>query len=469
MRLSPRLPRRSTRAGQPRPAPFVDLRVGGRLLADARRHVEDFSDGEQAGFLICRSAATAQGEVLLAIEFHAVPTEEITGRGGDYALSWSPAFNARMIERASELDASLVILHSHGPRSTVQLSPDDRRNAAQLLPTMSRLLGGRTCATIVLGEGCVDGRTWIEGRPGPAVRRMVVVSDTVDWWYAGAIAQPAPPRQRHDRQARAITAARHDLVSRARVVVVGCSGGGSHVCQQLAHQGVGTIVPLDDELVEEVNLGRMVGSMPADVGRTCKVDVMERLITSIDPEIVCVPVPHRFPSAEALEAMKTADVLVCCVDSFLVREQLATFARRYLLTMIDIGIGIETTDGALVTADGQLLVTMPESPCPRCTPLLSDAVLAAEHAERPPGYDRNPLGGEPQVVSMNGTLASEACNSVLDVLTGYSGGSRGPGWWAYDGRRGTLERCELPPAWPACPSCAQLGQGDPPRTAQLEA
>ena len=43
-----------------------------------------------------------------------------------------------------------------------------------------------------------------------------------------------------------------------------------------------------------------------------------------------------------------------------------------------------------------------------CGPLLSDAVLERERRERPPGYDENPNApGEPQVVSMNGTLASE--------------------------------------------------------------
>src|SRR2546422_808177 len=81
-----------------------------------------------------------------------------------------------------------------------------------------------------------------------------------------------------------------------------------------------------------------------------------------------------------------------------------------------------------------------------CGGLINEAVLERERRQRPPGYDRNPNApGDPQVVSMNGVLASEACNAALDLITGYAAGSRGTGWWNYNGRSGELVRCETPP------------------------
>jgi hypothetical protein len=70
------------------------------------------------------------------------------------------------------------------------------------------------------------------------------------------------------------------------------------------------------------------------------------------------------------------------------------------------------------------------SSCLRCGPLLSDAVLERERHDRLPGYDlnANPLGN-PQVVSMNGVLASGAVNCALALVTGYSNGARGATWW----------------------------------------
>lgn len=131
-------------------------------------------------------------------------------------------------------------------------------------------------------------------------------------------------------------------------------------------------------------------------------------------------------------------------------------------------MNITTKDERLERAAGQMVVVLPESACLRCTPLLSDAVLERERQERPPGYDLNPHAlGAPQVVSMNGVLASEACNSALDLLTGYARGARGAGWWGYDGRSGEVTKYELPSRRPRCAACAEQGHGDPLSTTSL--
>jgi molybdopterin/thiamine biosynthesis adenylyltransferase len=246
------------------------------------------------------------------------------------------------------------------------------------------------------------------------------------------------------------------------VAVIGNSGGGSHLCQQLAFAGVGRIIPIDGQLVENVNRGRMIGSRAPDVDKAFKTEVMERLITEIDSSIVVDAVSELFPSRRSLEAMKSADVIVACVDRFDVRAQINTFCRRHHLPLVDVGLNIETDeDEKLLRADGQVIAVIPDSPCMRCTPLLSDAVLEREKRDRPPGYDRNPNAlGDPQVVSMNGTLASEATNIVLDLITGYARGARGAGWWQYDGRSGHLDPCPLPPHREGCPACAEFGRGD---------
>jgi molybdopterin/thiamine biosynthesis adenylyltransferase len=245
------------------------------------------------------------------------------------------------------------------------------------------------------------------------------------------------------------------------VAVLGLSGGGSHAFPQLAHQGVGTLIPIDDEIVDATNLGRLIGATESDVDTTAKVAVAERVATAIDSSITVIPVPARFPSSEAIAALKSADIVVACVDRFAAREAINAFCRRYLIPLVDIGMSIRSTGEQLATADGQVIVSLPGKPCMRCF-FITDAVLARERAERPPGYDENPdAPGEPQVVSMNGVLASEACNCVLDLITGYSGGRRGARQWQYDGRTGHLEPFDLPSARHGCPACAEEGHGDP--------
>jgi hypothetical protein len=173
-------------------------------------------------------------------------------------------------------------------------------------------------------------------------------------------------------------------------------------------------------------------------------------------------VNERFPSQKTIAALKRADIVVACLDQFDAREAVNAFCRRYLIPLVDIGMSITSAGERLAKVDGQVIVSLPGEPYLRCF-FLTDALLESERRHRPPGYDENPdAAGDPQVVSMNGVLASEACNCVLDLVTGYSGGRRGARQWQYDGRSGELVPSELPSRRARCPACAQEGQGDPP-------
>ena len=451
-----------TRGGRPQEiARIVDLRITSLLFQEVRTHVEDFRRGEEAGFLICSYSRTEVGHMLLAREWHPVPDDVIQRNSGGSVLSWAARFNSHVLQRAVDLNAAVVLVHSHGTGAP-SFSPDDRARERQLFGAMSRLVAPAPAGTLLLGEDDAAGSFWLNGRNELRFRRLVVVGDRIENWYSVAH-RPAEgaPRQRLLRQAAAIGPAAGAELARARVAVVGVSGGGSHVIQQLAHQGVGTLIPIDDQTVDETNLGRLVGATRADVDKATKVALARRVATAIDSTIDVDGVEGRFPSRSTIAALKEADVVVACLDRFDAREAVNAFCRRHLIPLIDIGMAIRSVGERLATADGQVIVSLPGQPCLRCF-FLTDAVLARERLERPPGYDQNSNAlGDPQVVSMNGVLASEACNCVLDLLTGYSNGRRGARQWQYDGRRGSLEPFDLPPARPGCPACAEEGHGDP--------
>jgi tRNA A37 threonylcarbamoyladenosine dehydratase len=69
-----------------------------------------------------------------------------------------------------------------------------------------------------------------------------------------------PPDAGLNRQTVAIGPESDLKLAQAVVAIVGVSGGGSHVFQQLTHQGVGSLVPIDNQVLSETNLGRHVGA-----------------------------------------------------------------------------------------------------------------------------------------------------------------------------------------------------------------
>lgn len=440
----------------------LDLRISADLFSRLRGHVEDFRRGEEAGFLLCSLSRLPDRDVLLARDFIPIPDTALErGRDGS-VLSWSAEFNSEVLQQALESEATLVLVHSHG-HSGPRFSGDDRRKELPLFGALSRLLDPLPTGTLLLGDGDASGSFWVGGANSLIFRRLVIVGETIESWHSVELRRPKHAvRRRLARQSIAIPASDLNLAD-ATVAVVGVSGGGSHVIQQLSHQGVGTLIPIDDQVVDETNLGRLVGATEADIDVTPKTELARRVAEGIDSSIDVKPVPGRFPSAKSIAALKQAEIVVACLDSFRARADLNKFCRRYLIPLIDIGMVIRTRDERLILANGQLIVTLPDSACMRCW-FLDDATLAQEERNRPAGYDQDPdAPGDPQVVSMNGTLASEACNSVLDLLTGFSGGQRGAKIWRYDGRSGELEQGDLPSVRPGCDACAERALGDPVR------
>lgn len=435
----------------------VELRIGVGDFRLLRSVLEPSGGRERAAFLFVRPSMTADCVRLLVTGWWEVPDAALIGHD-DRGLRWSADFNVQVLGEAISRRGGVVLIHSHGALGAY-FSVTDSKVAASLMPPFSRLLASAV-GSVVLGEKGAAARFWVGGEEFVQRFGIAMIGETIHTWPTVGLAEHSLERRRLARQNLAIGGTSDAALRAANVAIVGLCGGGSHVTQQLTHAGVGNLILIDDQPVEDVNRGRMVGSRHDDDGRP-KVDVLERLVLAIDPSVVVVKVPARVPAPSSLEAIKHADVVVACVDSFVAREQINSFCRRHLIPLVDIGLTIESKNGQLASAKGQVVVVTPDSSCLRCSPLLSDAVLDAERAGRPPGYDSAlDAQADPQVVSMNGVLASEAVNCVLHLLTGYAGTTR-TGWWAYDGQVGSLVPCARPPRRLRCDACAEQGHGDP--------
>jgi molybdopterin-synthase adenylyltransferase len=432
-----------------------------RVDTELRAGPRDDRELESAGFLLCGKAVLPDRVLLLAREWRPIPLDRRADRAG-YGLAWTALFNAEILDEVDGLHAVPILVHRHESRRDAALSRRDRQAGDPLAARLSALAEHHLAGTAVFHDSTASGLFWEQGCTVGQLDRVRISGAPVTDLYPSRRLAPGH-RPRLQRQTLAMGPDSDAKLATAKVAVIGLSGGGSHIVQQLAHAGVGTLILLDDDVVEESNRGRIVGSRHDDDGRL-KTVVMQRLVEGIDPAIDVRAVPHRSSDPEGLAALRDADVIVACVDRFDVRADINSIARRYLIPLIDIGMTIESRGEVLVSATGQVILTVPGAPCMRCTPLVSDAVLERERLYAPPGYDRNPNApGQAQVVSMNGLLASLAVTQVLAVVTGYlpAGRIAAGGWWQYDALEGQLDFSPLTFRRKACPGCAEEGQGDP--------
>ena len=245
-------------------------------------------------------------------------------------------------------------------------------------------------------------------------------------------------------------------ISATTAAVVGVGGLGSHLVQQLAYLGVGALVFVDADSVEESNLNRLIGARPRDVG-AAKVEVCARLAKAVNPALAAVPIAARVEDPRAHEAISSADVVFGCFDRDLPRLTLTHIASElgqpYFDLASDSGGGTEPWYGGRVVfahGDGCLsclgLLDQEEI---RRDGLAPDQRAAHDHVY---GLDTAALDRPgPAVVSVNGVVASLAVTLFIETWAGIQAPPR---HLIYRGEQRRLLRSVDEPA-PNCFYCAR--------------
>jgi molybdopterin/thiamine biosynthesis adenylyltransferase len=255
-------------------------------------------------------------------------------------------------------------------------------------------------------------------------------------------------------------------IAATAVAIVGAGGLGSHVAQQLGYLGVRQFGLVDDDIVTDSSLNRLVGSIDTDVAAgTTKVTVAKRMIEAMNPSASVVPVELRLADDRAKAVIADVDVVFGCLDQDLPRLALTEVCARLAKPYFDLatdteGAGDEVRyGGRVILADG--------SRCPVCLKALDQAEMTRdamnpeqrEAHDRIYGVRRKALEGTgPMVVSINGAVASLAVTEFICLVTGL----RKPiGQLIYRGERGTVGQVRDLPE-PDCYYCKGLwGTGLP--------
>ena len=453
---------------------IVELRVPGdlqnRLMADITRAQE------WAGYLLCGVSHLDDREVLLGRDWVPVPAEFQISNSG-HGFSWHPNFDVQMLNRIQGENLAGVVLHYHGGSSPTLGMSSDRQTARSLMPFLSAEAPGRSHIFGVLGEHAGSGAVFRDGKETNDLGGLRICTSWLDDWSVARSSRRQPVSARQDRMVRGFGEGAFQRLRSAKVGIVGCGGGGSHVVQQLAYLGVGSLVLVDADSVEETNLNRLIGAVPkrsrrslidrvlrrslGDVGHP-KVDVMKRLVDSIDETIAVRTFTTHFPTRDTVEALRECDILIACVDKLQVRDDLNRLCKRYLIPLLD--VGLEISPGAGGSGDvkaipGRMTKVLADGPCLRCQGVISDAKLAAERDGKPMGYTGAARIPDPAVVTLNGIVASIAATEVLQLLTGFAGTDAPNCGWMYDGLRGNTER--VIKGFRGCMACnVERGRGD---------
>lgn len=391
------------------------------------RHLLGHPEGHEEGaLLLAGRIRSPHGVIFLVRKVFPILKDAII-TSSPVHLDVEPKFIAKVLKKARREKLSVIQAHSHPFSKTgVSFSSRDDFGEGKLFPKILQRIPGVEHAALVFGQGDnFKGRVWLpDGKTIFSISSLRVVGPVIK--EISSTSKPKLPRINKlifDRQIRALGPNGHFAIKNLTVGIVGVGGNGSQIVQALARMGVGQIIAIDPDKVENHNRSRLIGARKEDAdNHIFKIEIMKRLVDEVDNNNtkfigISEPVEH----AKSLDVLKESDVIFCCTDNLNSRDLLNGFAHLYLIPVIDMGLEFQPDkNGNLYRASGYFVTIIPGYLCLHSLKIVTEKDILKEKGQaQHPGYlgkKERPAG---QVIAFNGLVAYHAIAEFLNMTTGF--------------------------------------------------
>lgn len=406
------------------------------MSGDQHTHLQSFlfpGDGfEAVAILLCGRRNGDRRHRLTVREVHDIPYDqcERTPR----KITWHTDAIADILERATAEKLSVVKVHSH-PGGYAKFSGIDDEGDARLLPMVKGYVEADIPhgSVVMLPNGEMFGRVLGDDGNMHDLASISVAGDDLMFWYPNSGTPAAPSFVAS--HAQAFDVGTIERMQRMSFAVIGASGTGSPVFEQLMRLGAGEIIAVDDDVTEERNINRILNSTMEDaVERRMKVDVLAAAATRAGLGTTVIPIRKSLWDADVIRAVAQCDVVFGCMDTVDGRYLLNVLSTHYHIPYFDIGVRLDAVrkgpeKGRISEACGTVNYLQPGRSSLMSRGLFSMADVAAAGLRRQDptahdrqvkdGYIRGTVGHRPAVISVNMLGASLAVNEFLARLHPY--------------------------------------------------
>lgn len=409
---------------------IVKLRLTGAQHADLQRHLFPGDGNEAVALALCGRRRGGDHHVLTVRRLLTIPHERCSSRT-PWQVTWPADVLPPLLQEAAARHMAIVKFHSHHGGLASFSGTDDQADV-DLFSSVDAWVddGLPHASTVMLPDGTMFGRAVL---PGGALRPLdliAVAGDDLRFWRSGTESREVAGEAlvRHRQLFGDGTLGR---LRRLTVAVIGCSGTGSVVVEQLARLGVGGLILVDPDRVERKNLNRILNATLEDAlqGRF-KVHVLRRAVEAMALGTDVSSIPENLAAPDVIRAVAAADIAFGCMDGPEGRHLLNRLCAFYLLPYFDVGVRLEADgQGGIDQVAGTVHYLQPDG-----SSVLSRGVLTMEevqtwaldrtdpeeYGERlKAGYIKGVRVDRPAVISVNMQLASMAVNEFLARLHPY--------------------------------------------------
>lgn len=169
-----------------------------------------------------------------------------------------------------------------------------------------------------------------------------------------------------------------EKIWRTTALIIGAGGTGSALFHSLVRSGMGRIIIIDPEVVDDSNLERIHGARESDVG-LYKVDVLKRFANEINPHVEVIAVRENAFTASANHHLVEADFIFGCTDSQTGRVIVSDISSRYLLPALHVNVQMTSKENRIVSEVIHITLYGPSLPCAYCRSQVDGQKLAQEN------------------------------------------------------------------------------------------
>jgi hypothetical protein len=315
--------------------------VTSSLTGDQHAKLKTFlfpRDGKEASALaLCGRRAGDRRYRLAVREIHKIPYHACSKRT-ESTVTWSTDVIVPLLERATYENLSIIKIHSH-PGGYPKFSETDDVGDRRLLPGIHDWIETDIPhgSVVMPPDGQMFGRVLSADHEFSPLACIGVVGDDLHFWYAdkgnGTIPSFAASH------AQVFGQGTIERLRRLSIAVVGCSGTGSPVVEQLARLGAGELVLVDDDHMEDRNANRILNSIMEDARLLRpKVEVLAEAIQRMGFGTKVVPIKKNLWNPDVIREVAQCDVLFGCMDTVDGRFLLNSPATYYTLPYFDLGV-----------------------------------------------------------------------------------------------------------------------------------
>lgn len=405
----------------------MKLRMTGRQYSTLAEHLFPGDGLESVAILLCGRRHDVH-EHILAVQHCEFIEHDLCQRGRD-SVKWTTVGLTGLLDEAARAGLAVVKVHSH-PGGSDKFSLTDDKSDREFFESVFTWADSDAmhASVIMVADGSMFGRSITADLRFESLGLISVAGDDLHFFPGNysLFTRALSFARRHEQAFGSRTT---NVMSALSIAVVGCSGTGSIVIEQLARLGVKRLVLIDPDIVEEKNLNRIVGATRADIGQP-KAEVLANAVRKMGLSTSVTSVVQNLFSERAVLAVAGCDIALGCMDSAEGRHLLNRLCAFYSLPYFDVGVRLEADgEGGIQAICGSVNYLQPDGSSLLSRGIITSDAIGAEGMKRtnPERYEfarkMNYIAGveevRPAVISVNMHYASLVVLELLARLHPY--------------------------------------------------